>query len=129
MAKSFVAKATEIDLELTTLNGEQAELGVKSNIILSAQGVTNMVKEWTMLENKNDEMKEANKKKKVEETKEKEFSPFEIMGVELSMLYDKPKEWWTESFDPNSLNDIMQHVAETLAGVKKSLKSSKSSLR
>jgi len=123
MAK-FVAKATQIDLELTTLNGEEIKLSV-SKIILSAKSVSDIVKQWGTIEDRNDKLKEN--KEKSEKQKGEEKDPFEIMAIELAMLYDKPKEWWLESFDTASLNDIMKHVAEELAGVKKSSKSSKQS--
>ena len=124
--KSFVAERVEIDLELTTLEeATRAEidgdkpvpilLAIKPTLVLSATKVTSIVKEWTVLEDKRKE--------------EGEVVPFDVMAVELAMLYDKPKEWWLDNFNTNTLNNILMHVAGELAGVKKSSKSSKQSSR
>ena len=120
MAK-FTAEKIEIDLELTTLGEAQRakaegdepkviELSLK--LILDAQKVINIVKEWNILEKKKHENIEL---------------PFEVMAIELAMLYDRPKEWWLENFDVTTLNKILKHVAGAMAGLKKSPKNSKQS--
>jgi len=136
MAK-FVAERVKIDLELTTLEearraldeGDEPKsilLTIKPQIVLNADCVSSLIREWSALENKN---KERKKKEGEEGEEEEKLNPFEVMAIELAMLYDKPKEWWLESFDTNTLNEIMKHVAEQVAGLKKSPKSSKRSSR
>ena len=118
MSKSFKAETVEIDLELTTLEAnrkakdegsepEVTKLSLKIGLVLSADKVTSIVREWTTLEKKREEDKGI---------------VFEVMATELAMLYDRPKEWWLENFDTNTLNEILKHVAREIARVKKSTK-------
>lgn len=112
--QSFTAETIDIDLELTTLDGEKISLAPK--IVLNAKVVTGLFKEWDLLE--------KNRKEKGSQ-----FEIFEVQAIELAGIYDKPKEWWLENFDISTLNKILTFVAEALAKVKKNTPSSKPSSR
>jgi len=110
--KSFKAEAIDVDLELTTLGGE--EITLKPKPVLNAKNITAMFKQWDKLE--------ANRKETGSQ-----FDVFETQAIELAGVYDKPKEWWLENFTIRTLDEILSHVAQTLAKVKKNTPNSKPS--
>jgi hypothetical protein len=105
MAK-FVAQKLDLDLELTTLKGE--EIIVVPKEFINAQKCVEIMNHWTKLEN-------AAKK-------DKDSNPLETIAIELAMIYDKDKNWFLENIEPGTLTEILVYVAETIGGVKKNLK-------
>ena len=128
MAK-FESEKLDLDLELTTIDGDVEPLAPK--IKINTTKTLELIEQWGVME------KEQAIEKKKEEKAEKEGkeykptgkrkNPFEIIAIELEMIYPKPAQWWMDNFDIVTLGKIMTHVAETMGGVKKKEKSSKSS--
>ena len=138
----FKAKNIDLDLELTLLNGNEELL--KPKIIMNTTNMISIVKQWRILEEQQkdaralDEKIRKEKIKKEKETgikdeineidgeaiAEKEGSnlllSFEVMAIELAMIYDKDKTWWLENLDFSTIGEILQHVAQTIGGLKKS---------
>jgi len=128
MAK-FETEKLDLDLELTTIDGDVEPLAPK--IKINTTKTLELIEQWGAME------KEQAIEKKKEEKAEKEGkeykptgkrkNPFEIIAIELEMIYPKPAQWWMDNFDIVTLGKIMTHVAETMGGVKKKEKNSKSS--
>jgi len=105
--QAFKARVIDIDLELTTLGGE--ELTLKPKIVLNTTNVVKIIKDWTNLEVKDNEL-----------IKRKEKSPFDLIATELSMIYPKDKDWFLDNFDIFVLGEILKFVAAEIGDVKKS---------
>ena len=127
MAK-FESEKLDLDLELTTIDGDVEPLAPK--IKINTTKTLELIEQWGVME------KEQAIEKKKEEKAEKEGkeyksktrkNPFKTIAIELAMIYPKDEKWWMDNFDIVTLGKIMTHVAETMGGVKKKEKSSKSS--
>jgi len=105
--QTFKARVIDIDLELTTLGGE--ELTLKPKIVLNTTNVVKIIKDWTNLEVKDNEL-----------IKKEEKSPFDLIATELAMIYPKSKEWFLDNFDIFVLGEILKFVAGKIGDVKKS---------
>ena len=105
MAK-FEAKIPDLDLELVTLQKE--ELVLRPKIEVSATVVMKIIKDWKKIEGEQDET-----------------TGVSVAAEELSMIYDKPSEWFMNSFDITTLVEILNHVANVMSGVKKTTSDSK----
>ncbi len=127
MAK-FAVKKLDLDLELTTLDGDVVSLAPKVKI--NTTMTLRIIEQWrTMEEEQADEKRkeEAAKKKKEKYEGKKRMSAFEVISIQLEMLYPKSAKWFMDNFDIPTLGEIMTHVAETMGGLKKKETSSKSS--
>ena len=152
----FKAEAADLDLELTLLSktvdgecvpGEVILLSPK--LLMNVKNVERIVRDWSLLEKKRKPKKkkpkaekdagknsakavidylDAEAEDKADDEDEVDF-PFETIAIELSMVYDRPKEWWLENFDISTLNDIMKFVGQGIANVKKKPGKSKQSSR
>lgn len=120
--EKFEAKSPDLILELTTLSGK--ELTLEPALILNAENVIKIINKWDVLEKKQKEIKGLDSLIK-EKKKIQELSPLEIVAEELAMIYPKDKIWFLQNFDFGTLNNILTHVAETVAGIKKNTKDSK----
>ena len=109
----FEAKALDLNIEYKTLSGEEGELSPK--IVVNTTKTIQIIEQWRVME------------KDEAEKKEGRMNPLEVTCIELEMIYPKPKKWWMDNFDLPTLGEIMTHVAETMGGIKKKEKSSKSS--
>ena len=103
MAK-FTVRGLDLDLELTLMDGTIVTLSPV--IKTDTQSIIDTIRKWTDLEG-NSALKE---------------NPFEKVATELSMVYDKDREWFLSNLDPYSLNEIMVHVARVMGGAKKNEK-------
>lgn len=106
----FQAKRVELDFDVEVLNGEKVHVEPKRHI--STQVMLEMYEQWNDVE----------ERFKDDKTK----TPFEIIAIQLAMLYDKPKEWWLDNIDPATLNEIMVWCVSAMMGTKKNDKSSNS---
>ncbi len=128
MAK-FKAEKLDLDLELTTLDGDVESMSPKTKV--NTTKTLEIIEQWRIMEIEQEEVKkeEAKAKKEKKEYKGKRLkNPFEIIAIELEMLYPKSAKWFMDNFDVPTLGKIMTHVAETMGGLKKKETNSKSSL-
>ncbi len=127
MAK-FKAEKLDLDLELTTLDGDVESMSPKTKV--NTTKTLQIIEQWGIMEKEQADEKrkeEEAKKKNVEYEGKKRKSPFEIIAIELEMIYPKDAKWFMDNFDVPTLGKIMTHVAETMGGFKKKETSSKSS--
>ena len=101
----YVAKKLDLDLELITLSGEVANLSPK--IKINGTNCIKLANEWKLLEETN-----------LEKTENK-LTGMELVAIELTTIYPKPKEWWTDNFDPITIREIVAYVSGTMVGVQK----------
>lgn len=127
MAK-FETEKLDLDLELTTIDGDVESLSPK--IKINTTKTLELVEQWGVMEK---EQAIEKRKEEIAEKEGKEYkskirkNPFETIAIELAMIYPKDEKWWMDNFDIVTLGKIMTHVAETMGGIKKKEKSSKSS--
>jgi len=105
----FQAKLPDLDLEITTLNQEEPVF-LKPKIIMNIKNVTKIVNKWSSFEKINELKKE-----------EEQINSFELIAIELTDIYDVKAKWFIDNLDVGTLNQIIQYVANTMAGVKKKL--------
>jgi len=135
--KTFSAQAFDLDLELTMLNGETVELKPKE--LPSAGNVERILMLWRKLEEvfKDTEIQFdiATKKreedikngKKVESIGDSNKLTFDLVAARLSIVYDKPKDWFMNNFHIDTLNKITEYISMEMTGFKKkSLNSTRS---
>ena len=128
MAK-FKAEKLDLDLELTTLDGDVVSMSPKTKV--NTTKTLQIIEQWGAMEEEQEaERREEEKAKKEgkEYKAKKRKNPFEIIAIELEMLYSKDAKWFMDNFDVPTLGKIMNHVAETMGGLKKKETNSKSSL-
>ncbi len=101
----YVAKKLDLNLELTTLTGEEFKLSPK--LIINGTNCVKLANEWKLLEQINND-KTENK-----------LSGLELVAIELSYIYEKPKQWFIDNFDPVTIKEIVTYVAETMGGIQK----------
>ena len=128
MAKIETEKL-DLDLELTTIDGNVVPLSPKVKI--NTTNTLRLIDQWQEME-RVQEIEKRKEEKAIKEGKEykptgKRKNPFEIIAIELEMIYPKDLNWWMDNFDIVTLGKVMTYVAETMGGVKKKEKSSKSS--
>ena len=127
MAKIETEKL-DLDLELTTIDNDVVPLSPKVKI--NTTKTLELIDQWQAMEKEQEIEKrkeeKATKEGKVYEIKNQK-NPFEIIAIELEMIYPKSAEWFMDNFDVATLGKIMTYVAETMGGIKKKGKSSKSS--
>ncbi len=100
----FKAQKLDLDLDLTTLSGDKVYL--KPKIIMNGTNCMNVMKEWTLLE---DKYKQENNI----------YAKPGLLFEELSVIYNKPKEWWPENLPLGLINEILGYVAETMGSLRK----------
>ena len=100
MAK-FEAKKIDLDLELTTLDGEEVQLSPK--ISMSTEGTYTIMKAWT----------------KMEEDTEDGVEKIILISKELAFIYPKDAKWFRDNLDFITLGTILEHVAKTIGNVQK----------
>ncbi len=126
MAK-FEAKKLDLDLELTLLSGDVVSLSPKMEV--NATKTIEIIEQWQTFEREEEDRKKEEEKNKKEgkAIKKTSLSAFEIVAIELEMIYPKDRKWWMDNFTIPLLAEIMTYIAETMGGLKKKEKSSKSS--
>ncbi len=127
MAK-FKAEKLDLDLELTTLDGDVVSMSPKTKV--NTTKTLQIIEQWGAMEEEQEaERREEEKAKKEgkEYKAKKRKNPFEIIAIELEMLYSKDAKWFMDNFDVPTLGKIMTHVAETMGGLKKKETNSESS--
>lgn len=102
----FQARKIDLELELTTLDGETLTLNPKK--LVTAEEAIKILKDWTDEEDK------------VETNIEKAT----LVAVELSRIYPKDKDWFLKNFDLITLSDILNFVAKAIGGIRKNEESS-----
>jgi len=104
----FEAKKIDIDLELTTLNGEEVTL--KPKVAMSTEGTYGIMKAWTKLEEKQSE-------------DSKGLDRILVLSEELACVYPKEAIWFRNNFDLGTLGSILEFIATTIAAIRKKDKS------
>lgn len=99
--KSFEAKKVDLDLELTTLDGEVVKLSPK--VPISTTEALRIMDAW------------SRKEKESEEGINKVL----LIGKELEIVYEKKANWWADNFDIGTLSEVLVFVAEAIGGVRK----------
>ena len=100
----FKANKVDLDLELTTLVGE--EINLEPKVLVTAEEAVKIIDKWTKLES-NDEIGKV-----------------DLLAKELSIVYEKEPSWWLQNFDVATLSEILKFVAESMGGVRKNEDSS-----
>jgi len=123
MGTKFTATKIDLELELTTLNGEKIMLDMEGDATTTK--CISIIEQWGKIEEdhnsllmKNNKLKEAGK----EPSKEKVSSSYELLALQLSLVYPKPKEWFMDNFEPQVLLDLVNHVVDSIKTAKKKLK-------
>jgi len=127
MAKIETEKL-DLDLELTTIDGNVVPLSPKVKI--NTTKTLELIDQWQEMEKVQavEKKKEEKAEKEGKEYKSKNRkNPFEIIAIELEMIYPESAEWFMDNFDIVTLGKIMTYVAETMGGIKKKETNSKSS--
>lgn len=104
----FKANKTDLDLELTLLDGTEILIEYKEalNAAKAQEMLTNFI-------NMEDTFATQNKKKQYS------VMPFDQVAIILSTVYDKDREWWVNNFDGATLHEIYMHVLSEIKGLKK----------
>jgi len=97
----FEAQKIDIDLELTTLSGE--EITLKPNVVMSTEGTYNIMKAWT----------------KMEADTEEGVEKIILLSKELAFLYPKDAKWFRDNFDFVTLGTILEFVAKAISNIQK----------
>lgn len=97
----FRAEAPDLNLELTTLDGQEEILIPK--IALNTKSILAIMKKWEGME-------------KVEGV-----NPIEVSAAELADIYDKSPDWFLENLDLATVQEVLTHVARTMSTFKKKL--------
>ncbi len=123
MGAKFSAKKIDLELELTTLNGDEVTLDIEG--VATTTKCISIIEQWGKIENdhndllkKNEELKEEGKP----QLKEKATSSYELLALQLSLVYPKQKEWFLDNFEPQALLDIVNHVVDSIKTAKKKSK-------
>ena len=123
MGTKFTATKIDLELELTTLKGDEVLLDIDGDVTTTK--CIDIIDQWGKLENDHNELLKKNEKLKEdgkEELKVELMSPYEILAVQLSLVYPKPKEWFLDNFEPQVLLDIVNHVVDSIKTAKKKSK-------
>lgn len=99
----FEAEKLDMDLELITIDGE--EINLKPKIKINTTNIKRIITEWSKIE---------------EQVKEDRGKSIDLIAKELSLVYEKPPQWWMDNFDLGTLSRILTYVANTMGGLKKS---------
>ena len=102
----FEAKKIDLDLELTTLNGETITLTPKK--LVTATETVSLLKVWMELENK----------------AKTSIDKVNLAALELAVMYPKDYDWFMDNFDIGTLTEVLNHVASAIGGIRKNVKSS-----
>ena len=123
MGAKFSAKKIDLELELTTLTGEEVTLDIEG--VATTTKCISIIEQWGKIEEdhndllkKNQELKEDGK----EPSKEKAKSSYELLALQLSLIYPKPQKWFLDNFEPQVLLDLVNHVVDSIKTAKKKLK-------
>lgn len=109
----FKSKKIDMNINLTTDAGEVVEL-IFDKPVTAALAVE-MGKKFKTYE-KECEEKNANAK-----TDDESVPLVEIQANEMSMFYPKySAKWFAENTDPGTLQEMIVHLSESMAGLKKS---------
>ena len=121
MSTKFTAKKIDLELELTTLDGKEEKLNVVGPI--NTKKCISIMEQWGKIEDDHNAIVKKNKELE-EEGKEplKIKFPYEVLAIQLALVYDKPKEWFMDNFEPQVLLEIVTHVADSIKIAKKKLK-------
>ena len=101
MAK-FTTKKLDLELQLTTVDGQEVTISPKEGLKFNATNISQIVNSWA----------------KLEEVKEK-GQTMELLAKQLSYVYDEDSEWWMDNFRPDTIQEVLIYVAQTLSGFKK----------
>ena len=102
----FEAKKVDLELELTTLSGENITLNPKK--LVTAEETISLLEKWTVLEDK--------AKTNVQKVK--------LVANELAVVYPKDADWFMSNFNIGVLVEILDYVATTVGGIRKNAESS-----
>ncbi len=102
----FETKKMDLELDLTTLSGENVLLEPKK--LITAEETISILEKWTTLEGK----------------VTTNVGRVKLVAAELSVVYHKDESWFMSNFDISTLNEILNYVAETLGGIRKNAESS-----
>lgn len=104
----FKAKKIDLDLELTTLTGEVAELKGPIFSGREAGELANTMNNGGM---------------EFDKLPEEKRTPIEaglMFGAQLAWVYpEKAPDWWVDNLDITTIKEVRNHVIATLLGVKK----------
>lgn len=102
--EKFVARSVKEDLvlEVQKLNDDVEML--EPQIDYSTDGILLIMRQWT----------------KIEEIQDAADQKLEIIAKQLALVYRNTPEWWLTNLDPATLIEILNHVARTIGGLKKS---------
>ena len=123
MGTKFTATKIDLELELTTLKGEEITLDMDG--AATTTKCISIIEQWGKIEEdhnsllvKNNKLKEAGK----EPLKEKVSSSYELLALQLSLVYPKDAKWFMDNFEPQVLLDIVNHVVDSIKTAKKKLR-------
>jgi len=97
----FQAKKIDVDLELTTLSGEEVLL--TPNKVMSTESTYEIMKAWT----------------KMEADTEEGVEKIILLSKELAFIYPKDAKWFRDNFDFATLGSILEYVAKTIGNIQK----------
>jgi hypothetical protein len=100
----FKAEVPDLELQLTTLSGEEITLLPK--ITLNGKSVIDLSKTWKSLQDK------------IGDGKDK-ITGLEANAKQLEAIYEKDSDWWLDNFNAGVIGKILEYIGGEIGTVKK----------
>jgi len=123
MGTKFTATKIDLELELTTLDGTEVMLDIDGGVTTAK--CVSIIEQWGKLETDHNELLKKNEQLKEEgkePSKDKMIQSYEILAIQLSLVYPKDSKWFLDNFEPQTLLNLVNHVVDSIKTAKKKSK-------